>query len=81
MSDIACETYGIDSRLYTRVCGKGQHRANASGFARMYISGLHRLVSKQDAKLESYQEQINMLKEQLKMKDEMIGLLKQQPRG
>lgn len=78
MSEIACSEYGIDRRLYNRVCGKGQQRANSAGFARMYISGLHRLVSVQDTKLENYKERLNMYREQLKMKDDMIELLKNQ---
>lgn len=78
MSDNACSTYGINKRLFQRVC-PGKHCANAAGFARIYISGLHGLVSKQDARLDMYTEKVKMLKEQLKMKDEMIALLKQRP--
>lgn len=77
MSQVACAEYGIDKQLYDRVCAKGPQRANAAGFARMYISGLHRLVSAQDAKLENYKERLKMYREQLKMKDDMIELLKQ----
>jgi len=76
MSDNACQVFGINKKLFSRVC-PGSHKANAEGFARMYISGLHRLIGEQDAIIRVNSQKVEMLKEQLRMKDEMIALLRE----
>jgi hypothetical protein len=42
--------FGIDAVLFNRVC-PGRYRDNAEGYARIYISGLHRYVTKLESEL------------------------------
>ena len=73
MSNIACSEYGIDSALYHKVCPRPA-KASAAGFARIYISGLHRYVSKLEATLESKNTEIKLLKQRIEDKDAIIKL-------
>jgi hypothetical protein len=76
--NIACGKYGIDQMLFRSVCPNVPNVSKSEDFARLFITGVQTHVSAQDAKLENYKERLIMYREQLKMKDDMIELLKQQ---
>jgi hypothetical protein len=60
MSHIACAEYGINTKMFNKVC-PGPYKDNPLGFARIYIGGL-----------QSYASQ---LESQVKSKDNIIQLL------
>ena len=76
MSNIACDTYGINFKLFKRVCPT-DNKATAEGFARIYIAGLQQLVGELDAKLDAEKNQNKLLLDRLKDKEELIEILKQ----
>lgn len=75
MSEIACGVYGIDSKLFSKVVGTREMRDNAQGFARRYISGLHKYVSKLEAQVEAEKNKNKLLLDRIKDQKDMINLL------
>ena len=75
MSNRACETYGIDIRLFNRAC-PGEYYADVEAYGRIYIGGLQQLVSTLDGEIRTLKITTEMLTQRLKDKDEMIALLR-----